>query len=283
MVTNFIPTLWSALLNAYLMKGLVYGNPEVSNRGWEGAIREQGDVIKIFRVTDVDVLTYNRNVTDISYQTLTTEMETLEITQSKHFAFQLDDVDAAQVRRELIGPQTKKASYNVKDVMDAYYGAKFAEEAEITAGLGLEESAIQIDEDNVWEILTLVAQAMDDAKVPRAGRWIIIPPWLVRRLVLRDATLRTENSEVLKEGFVGRYAGFNIFMSLNTPKNDYLEDQVIAGIPEACTVAEPLTKLEAIRLEKRFSDGIRGLFLYDCLVNMPEAVAMLTCEEVVAT
>ena len=101
--------------------------------------------------------------------------------------------------------------------------------------------------------------------------------------MLRDATLRTENAEVLKEGFVGRYAGFNIFMSLNTPKNDYLEDQIIAGIPEACTVAEQLTKLEALRLEKRFSDGVRGLFLYDCLVNMPEAMAVLTCEEAVAS
>lgn len=277
MILNFIPELWSALLNGYLKKLLVYGN--CVNRNYEGVIKAQGDRVHITEISDVTVSPYQRGVTVLSYEQLLDAGLILAITESKSFSFKLDDADKVQAAGNLIGPATEKAAYAVKDTMDQFIAATLAAEPGITAGLGTTTTPLEVNSQAVRELLLLVARKLDDSKVPRVGRWIVIPPWMLQDLVDSDASLSTPNVELLKEGFVTRAYGFDIMLSHNVPNTTGTKYKILAGTQFCGTFAEQLSSIEAIRLEGSFSDAVRGLYLYGAKVTHPDALAMAVCNE----
>lgn len=95
-VTNFIPQVWSARLLAHLDKAHVLTN--LVNRDYEGEIRQYGDTVKITQIGDITIKDYVTNTDIDDPQELTTEQQLLVIDQQKYYAFQIDDVDAAQAR-----------------------------------------------------------------------------------------------------------------------------------------------------------------------------------------
>ncbi len=277
MILNFIPELWSALLSGYLKKLLVYG--ACVNRSYQGEIKKLGDRVHITEIGDVTIDDYERGVTTLSYESLLDAGLILAIDQSKSFAFKLDDCDKVQAAGQLLGPAAEKASYSVKDVMDAFIGLTLAAEPGITAGLGDDTTPIEINSANVRTYLLLIARMMDDAKVPRAGRWVVIPPFMLEDMILKDSSLSTPNVDVLREGFITRAYGFNIMMSQNVPNTASAKYKILAGTTFCGTFAEQLAQIEAIRLEGSFSDAVRGLYLYGAKVCHPEALACLTANE----
>ena len=46
--------------------------------------------------------------------------------------------------------------------------------------------------------------------------------------------------------------------------------------------AEQLVELEAYRLEKNFSDGLKGLHVYGAKVTQPDGLAVLKCTKAAA-
>jgi coat protein Gp5 len=276
-VLSFIPELWSALLNGYLKKNLVYGS--AINTKWQGEIKGQGSRVRIPDIGDVDVNDYVRNSTTLTYQELSDASQFLDITESKSFSFKIDDVDTAQGTRDLIGPATEKASYTVRDVMDQFVAGILVAGASITTGLGTSTTPLEIDSVNAWDTLLHIARLLDDAKVPRGGRFVIVPPWMIQKLGLGDVTASTNNVETLREGLVERRAGFDILMSHNVPHTSSTKYKIVAGTTLAATFASQLEKIEALRLEGSFSDAVRGLYLYGSKVTHPEALALATVNE----
>jgi hypothetical protein len=47
---------------------------------------------------------------------------------------------------------------------------------------------------------------------------------------------------------------------------------MLAGYKGATTLAEQIVSVEALRLEKRFADGVKGLHVYGFKVTRPEAI-----------
>src|SRR5438132_126612 len=64
MALEFIPTVWAARLLVALERALIYGQANVSNRDYEGDIRESGNTVKIASIGDVSIGDYVKN-TDI--------------------------------------------------------------------------------------------------------------------------------------------------------------------------------------------------------------------------
>ena len=102
-ITNMLPQIWSARILAKLEKNLVFAQPGVVNRDYEGDIRADGDRVHIHSFNDLTIGSYTKNSTTITYENLTDTRVTLLIDQSKYFAFKVDDIDTAQMRPELIG------------------------------------------------------------------------------------------------------------------------------------------------------------------------------------
>src|SRR4051794_25809350 len=92
-IDNFIPTIWSARILVALQKALVYAQPNIINRDYEGEIREAGNTVLINSIGDPTIFDYTKNTDMPSPETLTSTQRQLVIDQAKAFNFQVDDVD----------------------------------------------------------------------------------------------------------------------------------------------------------------------------------------------
>ena len=88
-----LPSIWSARLLLKLERSLVFAQPGVVRRDFEGEIRADGDRIHFHTFADLTVATYTKDSTSISYENLTDSRVTLLIDQSKYFAFRVDDIN----------------------------------------------------------------------------------------------------------------------------------------------------------------------------------------------
>lgn len=275
-VDNFIPELWSKLIQANLDKAMVFG--ACCNSNYQGEISGQGSQVHIGKVGAITVSPYTKNSTTVSYQTLDSSSQTLNIDQSYYFAFQVDDVDAAQVNAPVIAKATQNAAYAIADHIDQYI-AGFYDDAGITSGLGTETTPLQINSSNIVGHILHVGRLMDELNVPSVGRWIVIPPFMHEDLVLADIAKSTQNAETLSNGLIGHYLGFAIHKSNNVQFDSSDTYKVLAGTNDAISFASQISKTEAIRQITSFADGVRGLYLYGAKVIEPHALACMTVVE----
>lgn len=272
---GFIPQLWAGTLLERLRKALVYAS--VANDDYEGEISSFGDTVKINQIGTITVSSYSPDVTSITPQNLDDGQKELKIDQIKYFAFEVDDVTAAQMKPKIMMSAMSDAAYSLRDTADQFIAAKWVDAA-ITAGLGTAAVPIDITSVNVVEYIGLVAQKMDENNVPTEGRWMIIPPWFHQKIVLAKITLDTSNSDTLTNGSVGRAMGFNFFVSNNVVNTANANSKVLAGYMGSMTFAAQVLKVEAYRPESAFSDAVKGLYVYGAKVVRPDTLALLTAD-----
>ena len=125
MAITFIPEIWSGVMLSSLKKSLVFAQPGVVNRSWEGDIRGQGDTVRIRSMGRPTIGTYTKNSTTITPETLTDAQRALLIDQAKYFAFELDDIDAAQSVGGELEESLMEAVYGLRDVADQYVASLY--------------------------------------------------------------------------------------------------------------------------------------------------------------
>ena len=280
---NFIPQLWSANILSSLDKIHVFA--DLCNRNYEGQIRGMGDRVKINQIGEITVSDYTKNSTSISYQDLEDAAMWLAIEKSKYFAFGVDDVDAAQMNVDIMTEATRKAAYAMNDAVDTYVSGLYAQ-AGVTSGLGTSGTPLSITAKattgstiSVLELFATINQKLDEANCPTDGRWIVIPPWLVQKLIMASVfTISQTNMDAMTNGRVARALGFDIRMSNNLNKTTATTvNRVLAGAGNTpISYAEQLNQVEAIRREGAFENAVRGLMLYGAKVVQPNALACAT-------
>lgn len=275
-ISTFIPTIWEARLLAHLDKALVYGN--LVNRDYEGDIRQQGDTVKINQIADITVRDYKKG-TDITIDDVDGTPTTLTISQDKYFAFKVEDVDAAQANVNLVDAAMARASYAMRDVVDQYI-ASFYASAGVTTGLGDDTTPLSIaSATKAYESLVDLKGALDDANVPADGRFAVVPSQFYGYM-LKDSRFVAAGTQktdtVLTNGYIGQAAGFQIYQSNNVPNTKGAQYKILAGTRAAISFAQQITSTEALRMEKAFSDMVRGQLVYGAAVVQPKALACMT-------
>jgi len=276
---NFIPTVWSAKLIEELQKALVYGS--CCNKDYEGDIKGAGDRVRIGGLSTVTISNYTRN-TDISDpEDVIAAAAELVVDQEKYYNFAIDDVDAAQAKPTVMSAAMKNAAYELADTMDQYIRdimiAGVSED-----NLSGSDSADIVPDTSVgtmaFDYLLGLGELLSDSKCPRAGRWVVLPPWWITKLALdaRFTAGPSTSADVLRNGFVGRAAGFDIFESQNVKNSAGDHYKVIAGTNAAVTLAVQINKTEAYRPPKRFADAVKGLAVYGAKVVRPNCIALMT-------
>lgn len=269
-VTNFIPQLWAGALLAHLDKAHVVAN--LVNRNYEGDIRAFGDTVKITSIGDITVKDYTENQDINAPEDLSTTQKILTIDKQKYFNFQIDDVDAAQVRSPLMDAAMQRAAYALADETE-----KIILKAIDTDATNKQVPAKTLDETNIYKEIVKVKTTMDKANVSTMGRYLIVSPD-THALLLQEtrftATGGAMAEDIIRNGFVGRILGFDVYLSNNI---DTLTNgnAAIAGVEMAVTFAEQIIQTEAYRMEKRFADAVKGLNVFGVKVIYPEALVCL--------
>jgi len=286
-LNNFIPTIWSGNFLSVLQKASVFTQPGVVNRNWEGEIKGNGgDRVKITQIGPVTVSDYTKNSSTLTFQTLDDASMFLDVNQSKSFSFAIDDVDAAQAKGNVMQLAMQDAAYRMKDTVDAYIAALHAQ-AGVTSGLGTTAAPLTVTAKassgsniSVIELLSLIQQALDDANCPTDGRFVVLPPKIRGKLNLASIMNVTNSSsqtqDAFSNGLVGTALGFNIYVSNNVVNTSAAKYKILAGSNIAMTYAEQVNKVEALRLETKFSDAVKGLMVYGAKVVQPSALACAT-------
>lgn len=279
-VATFIPELWSARLLQGLEKSHVATN--LVNRDYEGQIRNQGDKVNINTLSDVAIKTYTPNSDIASPDDLTTTKQQLEITEADYFNIQLDDVDRVQAAGELMDTAMRNVAYKMNDRTDSFILGKIASGVASGNIIGTTESPIQVTKNNIYESIIEMRTKLDKANVPTSGRTIIIPPEIYALLLQDERFVKSDavaGQNVLVNGLVGRVAGFDVFESNNVVYDTVNKFwKVTAQVRTATTFAEQIIKTEAYRMEKRFSDAVKGLHVYGAKVTDGTQIAELVCK-----
>ena len=119
-ITNFIPTVWSEILTKELDQQ--YVGVKNCTREFEGEIRGKGSSVKICSVGPISVFDYSidTNMEDYYPEALSDSSVTLNISESKAFNFQIDDVDKVQSKPALMQAAMNKAANALSNVADRY-------------------------------------------------------------------------------------------------------------------------------------------------------------------
>lgn len=296
-VDNMIPQVWAASLLRALYTQLVYAQPQIINRDYEGDIANAGDTVRINMIGDVSIFDYAKNVDLPAPETLTDAQLSLKVDQAKAFNFQIDDIDKMQTKPKAMGEATTRAGYGLRKVIDSFIAGLYVD---IPAAnmIGTDASPItgtwgtagSLFYDRLVDLGTL----LDNNDVPDTGRWVVIPPW-AQGYMLKDSRFvgfgTDFNSKLLMAGFnggqiqappnagvspIGQAAGFDIFKSNQVPQTSALKYKIIAGHNMAWSFAAQLTEVEGYRPEKRFADALKGLTVYGAKTVRPNCLALLT-------
>lgn len=280
-LSNFIPEVWAARLLHNLHKALVFGQPGVVNRDYEGDIRGCGDTVRIHAIGPVTVRDYTRDADITSPETLTDSDTTLVIDRARYVNFQIDDVDRVQQMPKAMDAAMRESAHALADDADQYLAGMHTQVATQNF-IGSDSSPEVPEADTLYEMLVELGVKLDEANAPRGGRFCIMPPWCYGLLLADDRFVKAGTAlsdRVLRNGEVGQAAGFTIHVSNNVDHESGAKYKIMAGVPEAWTFAQQIREVEAYRPPLRFADAVKALHLYGAKVTRPDALACLVASK----
>ena len=265
---NFKPQLWADNILENLDNSLVFG--ALANKDFEGEIKGYGSSVKISEVGNVSVAEYSGIV---SYDALADAAKVLQIDQKVYAAVKIDDVDAVQAKPKLVSKLSQRIAYGMANDIDAFLAKEY-----VNAGItvtGTTSGATEVTSATVISLFTGAARKLDEANAPQAGRVAVVPPWIKEKMLLAKIIHDTDNSDSLANGSIGKYLGFEVFVSNNIQHDSetwyapmfFIKDMSIG-------FAHQLEKVEALRAEAAFEDKMRALNVYGGKVLYPETLAV---------
>ena len=278
MSLEFIPTVWAARLLVALEKALIYGQADVSNRDYEGEIRESGNTVKIASIGDVSIGTYTKDTDIADPEVLTDDDQSLLIDQSKYFNFYVDSVDRAQQNVNVLDEAMRRSAWSLREKADTFLAGLMATAVETGNKIGSTSTPKVPTKDDAYEYLVDLGVLLDEGNVPTDGRFVIIPAWFHGLLLKDDRFVRSGTAagdRRLRNGEAGEAAGFAVLKSNNVPNATGEKYKIIAGHSMATAYVEQILDVQTYKPEKRFGDAVKGLHVYGGKVVRPAALAML--------
>jgi hypothetical protein len=281
-----------------LRANLVFGN--LFNTDYQGEISRMGDTVKINAIGDITISNYTKDTDLNAPQALTDAQSTLIISQAKYYNFEVDDVDQAQAHPEVMGEAMAWAAYQLANTMDQYYAGFYTDATNNVGSSGSPVTPVVATSANVgggatvYDYLVVLNQKLTEQKVPKQGRWCVVPPWVTTLLIqdirftsfnTPDARLTIQSNKLdasggsITDAYLGKISGMDVYESINathlsgTVGTTGSTDVVMAGHTMALTKAEGINKVEAYRPPYRFADAVKGLALYGAKTVRPYAVA----------
>ena len=278
MSLEFIPTVWAARLLVALEKALIYGQANVSNRDYEGDIRQAGNTVKIGSIGDVSIGDYVKDSDIGDPQVLSDADQSLLIDQSKYFNFYVDSVDRAQQNVNVLDEAMRRSAWGLREKADAFLAA--AMEAGVPPDNKIGSTAVPEvpTKNDAYEYLVDLGVLLDEANTPIDGRFCIVPAWFHGLLLKDDRFVRSGTAagdRRLANGEAGEAAGFIVLKSNNVPQTTGTKYKIIAGHAMATAYVEQILDVQTYKPEKRFGDAVKGLHVYGAKVIRPTALACL--------
>ena len=275
---NFIPTVWNEGIERELERLCVF--VEDCNRKYEGQVKKKGESVTILGVGKPTI----KNITKASRNNDIDAPEEIEdtsvimyINQIAYFNYMVGDIDKAQAIGGVMDALEAETSEGLADEVDRYI-ASFAVDSSVpklfTSPVKVVDGTASTGEKNVLHVLDEAIQKLLENDVKSSTKIVVtISPRFYTLFKRAYIDKDTDNSEMLKNGKVGKYGNIIVKMSNNVHKTDSgATDNIMIRTQRAIAFAKPLTHSEAYRPEKKFADAVKGFILYDAKVVRPKEV-----------
>lgn len=285
-IEKFIPEIWAKQFDKELEKDLVFY--ENCNHKYEGIAKKPGDTIKILGLGEPTLTSY----TDGKLHAVPTPeaiqdmSQVMPIRRIEEFAFYIDDLEKRQAEggSGLLAEYMNMVKYKVADKQDSYIGSLVADaNVKTTYNAGSEKKVVagtaSSGEVNILEAIDTALLMLLENNVKRTETiTLTAPPAFVQMLKNAYVDLDTDNSEMMKNGRVGRYAGIIIKESNNCYKTGAANSKVThiqVKTNNAIAFVKPYLHLESYRPDGFFQDAVKGYSLYDGKVVKPKEIINL--------
>ena len=265
-VQHFIQTIWSKKIQDDLEEKCKLVKD--CTREYEGDC-QYAQTVKILAVGEPTIGNYLGQ--DITIEEMSDSSQDLVIDVQKYFAFEVKDVDKAQSVPGLPEKYQQKAMRKLALAREKFIGALVAGKAQSSKD---EEAKNTVYKPGAATVITAegntkadIKAALDDAMITLReknfddGGIIEIDPRSYKTFKDELIEMKTANDELIKRGVIGQYDGYDV-KSTNNVYRDAGHVYCIVRSDKAIAFAGQINEVEAGRMEKRFSDYVRGLDTY---------------------
>lgn len=265
-----------------LEKSLVYGQPGVTNRNYEGDV-QYAKSVRIVGVGSVTVKDYTQNSDMADPDTVLDTSLEMTIDYDKYFNFKVSNKDQAQTRIDIMAENNKEAAYAIRDAIDSIIGSLYTDAAAAnligTDAAPKTPNLTQGDASNIYNLIEDCGVALSDSKVPLEGRWMIVPPRFAG-MIRKDLKLTAAAPQIAQPGMLNgsitRIGGFSIMESHNVPNTAGAKYKIMFGTSKAMTFASQVNDVRIMDMEKQFAKKVDGEYVFGCKVVRPECLGVMT-------
>lgn len=237
---TFIPTLWSARMNAKFYAASTFAS--ICNTDWEGEISNLGDKVVINNIPGITISDYVIGG-NLVYQTPTPSTTELAVDRAKSYAFGVPDVLEYQAKPNLMDMFTNESSETMRTVIDSTCLYRTLLAAESAAGredgtvpanrganAGRRSGAYNLGTDTVpvdmaaaneaLNVILRMASVLDEQNVPESGRWLLLDPATRLRLMqsnLAQAQFMGDDKSMVRNGLIGMIDRFKVYVTNQLP------------------------------------------------------------------
>lgn len=256
-IRNFVPLVWAKQFESELDRNLVF--KEDCNTEHEGKVKNAGDSIKILTPGKPSTRTFHDGKlhTLDEPEKISGTSVTMPLNEVTDYHFAVDDLDKRQAEGSVKDVYMSESAKVVANVMDQYL-AKFAVDKNIVQ----EKPETATTADTILDLINKCVTKLYENDVPLDTELILTgTPKFIEVLRKAYEKLDTDNSEMLKNGRVGRYHNVTIKMSNNVYK-DATHEYAMLRTKRSLAFVNQVTHSEAYRPEKTFEDAVKGVVVY---------------------
>ncbi|MGE4321221.1 MAG: hypothetical protein AB7E61_07215 [Acholeplasmataceae bacterium] len=278
---NFKPTVFAANYLKDLEDNLIFA--PLCSRAHDGEVSKLGQSIVFKSIGYPTISTPSKKTGLLSAGTIEELEDTsliMQVNQVRTFYFGVGDIDkeeSAEGGGIVAQGRTNAARKMAEEIDDYVAGLVNKKEAQLVNASGSEPA---LTKDNVLlKLDNLIQKAKEDGISPSDLR-VVGTPRFIKLVLQAYRDLDTNNSEMIKKGFVGRYSDVTLLESNHVKysgtKNTTSQiDLIPVFTKRAVGYAHPMSKTEAERPDGTFEDALKGLTLFDAKILYPKEFMVL--------
>lgn len=213
----FVPEKWAAEAVLILNENMRYGS--MVYRDFDNAIAQFGDTVNTRKPASFTAKRKQNDLDDLDAQDVTAENIQVVLNQRMYVSFLLGDAARSLSFQNLVDIYLREAVIANARLVDQCVGAQVYQFLDNSAGkLGL------LTKSNAHDELLNMRKVFNDNKVSEDGRWLGLASRsetaMQQAELFKAAYSIGDGGQALRDAFLGKVAGWNTVLELNTPSVD---------------------------------------------------------------
>lgn len=270
-IRDAVPVVFAAKVLKVIDDKLVFG--KIATKEYEGEINEVGDRVVIRGLGEVTIRKYDPKTAKavpedpVQYETPQDSAIFLDVDQAYYYGISEGDIKKKQSSLDHMTNYAEKAGFGLDKKVDSYIASLYN-----TGAMGNTPYVIDttVESDSVTSAIGELWDALELVNIDR--KFIVMPSWLILRLLYAGIVNADDLKGELKNGFIGRVLNFEMYQSNRCAKPDATKwhNAIMAGSYDSIAFVQQLIESESLRLQGDFASATRGLHVWGSRVIKPK-------------